>query len=63
LKHTIHQHPVTHKFALVRLPPRFVEGDSLPIPPLTRWFGTRDEVIATLPQLFDESEEELNAGT
>ena len=32
MKHTIYEDPVTHKFALLRLPIRFVEGDKLPEP-------------------------------
>jgi hypothetical protein len=32
MRHTIHQDPVTHKFALIGLPPRLIDRDKLPIP-------------------------------
>ncbi len=56
MKHTIHEDPFTHKFAIVRLPVKFVEGDKLPIPATTRWFATREDAVAALPALLDEDE-------
>jgi hypothetical protein len=56
MKHTIYEDPITHKFAVVRLPSKFVEGDHVPIPPTARWFGTREEARATLADLFNEDE-------
>ena len=56
MKHTIYEDPVTRKFALIRLPARFVEGDKLPILPTARWFGTREEAVAALPELFDQED-------
>lgn len=57
MRHTLYEDPVTRKFALIRLPSRYVEGDKVPIPPTACWFGTRDEVLVTLSQLFDENED------
>ena len=53
MKHVIYEDPISHRFALVRLPDKFVEGDRLPIPPTDRWFETREEALAALPQLLD----------
>ena len=56
MKHTLYEDPVTHKFALVRLPEKFVEGDKLPIPLTSRWFNTREEAVASLPDLLNQDE-------
>ena len=56
MKHTIYEDPITHKFAIIRLPMKFADGDKLPILPTTQWFATREEVMATLPELFDQDE-------
>lgn len=53
MKHVIYEDPISRKFALVRLPDRFVEGDKLPILTTERWFETREEAVAALPQLLD----------
>jgi hypothetical protein len=53
MKYVLYEHPGTHKFALVRLPDRFVDGDKLPIPPTERWFDNREEAIAALPELLN----------
>jgi hypothetical protein len=57
MKHTIYEDAITHKFAVIRLPPRFIEGDKLPVPATARWFVTREEALATLSQLFDQEED------
>jgi hypothetical protein len=57
VKHTIYEDRVTHKFALIRLPEKFAEGDKLPIPPTTRWFSTREETVAALSGLLEVSDE------
>jgi hypothetical protein len=57
MKHTIYEDPITRKFALIRVPPRFAEGDKLPIPPTVRWLDTREELMAALPLLFDEDDD------
>lgn len=57
MKHTIYEDPITHKFAWVRVPPDFAEGDKLPIPPTVHWLDTREEVVAALPALLDEDED------
>jgi hypothetical protein len=56
MKHTIYEDPRTHKFVLVRLPPKFMDGDKLPIPPTARWFATREDAVAALPGLLNEDE-------
>jgi hypothetical protein len=56
MKYTIYEDPRTHAFALVALPRRFVEGDKLPISDVDRWFASRDEAIAALPELLNREE-------
>ena len=53
LRYTLYEHPVTRKFALVRLPDKFVEGDRLASLPTERWFDSREEAIAALPELLN----------
>jgi hypothetical protein len=57
MKHTIYQDRITHKFAVIRLPAQFVEGEAVRVPPNARWFETREEALATLSDLFDQDEE------
>jgi hypothetical protein len=54
MKYTLYEHPVTHKFALVRLPDKFIEEDKLPISPTERWFESREQAIAALPELLNQ---------
>jgi hypothetical protein len=56
VKHALYEDPVTHKFAMVRLPTKFVVGDTLPVSPVDRWFDTRDAAVAALSELFNEDE-------
>ena len=56
MKYTIYEHPVTLKFALLRLPDEFIDGDRLPILPTDRWFDSREEAVAALPDLFNREE-------
>lgn len=62
MKYTIYEDPLTHKFALLPLPSRFVEGDKLPIVATDRWFGSRVEAIAALPELLTREEREPEIG-
>ena len=56
MKYTICEDPVTHKFALIRLPEKFVDGDRLPSLPTDRWFDSREEAVASLPDLLNREE-------
>jgi len=56
MKHAIYEDPHTHKFAIIRLPPMFVDGDTLDIPLTVRWLDTREEAVAALPELLNEEE-------
>jgi hypothetical protein len=62
MKYTIYEDPLTHKFALLPLPSRFVEGDKVPIVATDQWFGSRVEAIAALPQLLNREECEPEIG-
>lgn len=53
MKDTIYEDPVTHTFALLRLPDKFMDGDRLPILPMGRWFDSREEAVAALPELLN----------
>ena len=53
MRHTIYEDPITHKFAWLRLPNTFVDGDKLPMCTTDRWFQTREEAVAALSELFD----------
>ena len=55
MKHVIYEDPISRKFALVRLPDKFVEGDKIPIC-RDRWFETREEALAALPELLDRDD-------
>jgi len=57
MKHTLYEHPVTHQFAMIRLPPRFTDGDRVVLPPCVQWFATREEALATLSNLLDQEED------
>jgi hypothetical protein len=56
MKHTLYEDPITHQFALIRLPAAFAEGDAIPILPTDRWFSTREEAVAALPELLNQDE-------
>jgi len=60
MKHALYEHPVTHQFALIRLPPRFAEGDAVPASTSSHWFASREQALAALPELFDEDEDRVN---
>jgi len=53
VRHILYEDPLTHKFALIRLPAKHVDGERMPIPLAARWFSTRQEALATLSELFD----------
>jgi hypothetical protein len=57
VRHTIYEDPVTHKFALVRVPANFIDGDKLDIPATARWLTTREDAVAALPSLFEVDED------
>jgi hypothetical protein len=41
---------------VLRLPEKFAEGDRLPILATDRWFDSREEAVAALPELFNREE-------
>jgi hypothetical protein len=57
MKHGLYEHPVTHEFAMIRLPPGFIDGDSVVPPATVQWFATQQEALATLSNLFDQEED------
>ena len=53
MKYAIYEDSVAHRFALVRLPDKFIDGDKLPIPPTNWWFDSHEEAVAALPELLN----------
>jgi hypothetical protein len=62
MRYTIYEDPLTHRFAFLPLPNRFADGDKLPSVETDRWFGSREEAIAALPELLNREEGEPCAG-
>ena len=60
MKHALYEHPITHKFALIRLPEQFADGDPVPILPSDHWFSNREQAIAALPELFNEDDDRVS---
>lgn len=56
MKYVIYEDPVTRKFALLRLPDAFKDGDKVPILPTDRWFENHEEAVAALPELLNREE-------
>jgi hypothetical protein len=52
MRYTIYEDPFTHLFAFLALPRQSVDGE-LPTVAADQWFGSREEALAALPQLFD----------
>jgi hypothetical protein len=57
MKHALYEHPITHKFALIRLPQQFADGDPVPTSPSDHWFRNREHALAALRELFNEDDE------
>jgi hypothetical protein len=57
MKHALYEDPITHKFALVRLPAKFADGDTIEVRPSEYRFRNREEAIAALPELFDQNDQ------
>ena len=58
MRYAIYEDPLTHKFAFVRLPKLFVDGDKVQALATDRWFDSRDEAVAALPELLEREESE-----
>ena len=63
MRHILYEDPLTHKFALIKLPARYVEGATVPIPLTARWFNTRQEALATISDLFVCDEDDDGSGS
>ena len=60
MKHALYEHPITHHFALIRLPQQFADGDPVPTTPTDHWFSNREQAIAALPGLFNEDDDSVS---
>jgi hypothetical protein len=54
VKYAVYEDPVTHRFALIWLPDKFFEGDKVQVRPSDRWFESREEAVAALPELLNQ---------
>jgi len=61
MKYLMYEDAITHRFALLPLPNRFVDGDALPAITIDRWFDNHEAAVAALSELF--SREELEPDT
>jgi hypothetical protein len=61
MKYTIYEDPITHQFAHLPLPSRFLDGDQLPKVVGDRWFESHDAAIAALSELLDREDRESAA--
>jgi hypothetical protein len=52
MKYTIYEDPITHKYALLRLPDKYIDGDKLPTVPAEGWFDSHEAAVAALSALF-----------
>jgi hypothetical protein len=52
----LYEDPITHTFAVIRLPPRFSEGDKVP-PADCSMVRTQEKPLATISDLSDQDEE------
>jgi hypothetical protein len=60
MRYTLYEDPFTHLFAFLALPRHSADGDELPAVAADQWFGSREEAVAALPQLFDLDDTEPN---
>lgn len=60
MKHALYEHPITHQFALIRLPRQFADGDAVPTTASDHWFSSREQAMAALPELFNEDEDPVS---
>jgi hypothetical protein len=58
MRYTIYEDPLTHRFAFLPLPNRFIDGDDLPAVAADRWFESYAEAVAALPELLNRDEVE-----
>jgi len=58
MKYALYEDSLTHKFAFLPLPSRFVDGDTLLTVACDRWFESHADAIAALPELLNREERE-----
>jgi hypothetical protein len=56
MRYALYEHPRTHRFALLRVPSQFVEGDTPASVAADRWFETREAAVAAVPELLNRVE-------
>ena len=61
MKYMMYEDAMTHRFALLPLPNRFVDGDALPAITIDRWFDSHEAAVAALSELLGREEIEPDA--
>jgi hypothetical protein len=61
MKYMMYEDVITHRFALLPLPNRFVDGDALPAITIDRWFDSHEAAVAALGELLTRDELEPDA--
>jgi hypothetical protein len=61
MKYMMYEDATTHRFALLPLPSRFVDGDALPAISIDRWFDSHEAAVAALSELLSREELEPEA--
>ena len=62
MKYALCEDPRTHRFAIVPLVSRSGDDEAAPIPATARWFNSREEAIAALPDLLSGDEDPAEFG-
>jgi len=63
MRYTLYRDAGTRKFALLRVPKEFVEGDKPTIGPTDHWFDSHEAAVAALPELLNREECEPGTGS
>jgi hypothetical protein len=61
MKYMMYEDAITHRFAFLPLPSRFVDGDALPVITIDRWFDSHEAAVAALSELLSREELEPDA--
>jgi hypothetical protein len=61
MKYMMYEDAITHRFALLPLPNRFVDGDAIPTITIDRWFDSHEAAVAALSELLTRDELEPDA--
>lgn len=58
MRYALCEDPRNHRFAIVPLPARTGDDDTVPMMAGARWFNSREEAVAALPSLLNGDDDE-----